>query len=259
MKLSITSKSEIGPVRAHNADSIFTDEQLGLGVLADGIGSRIEAVSASRTVVDRVRSHVEEVLPPKRNEMNNGASGRAKSSLVISNILRDGVLLANEHLIDENRSNPKLEGNPIGSTVAGVFWPEPAYEYLAYCHVGDSRIYLSRNGELTALTRDHTAFEAWKMAGSDGESPGKNVLNRAVGVNPSLYVDVAGVKPKPNDTFMICSDGITGSLECAAIASLMDAHARSAGSTLCDAIISAAAEAGCTDNLSVIIARVSEV
>ncbi len=251
MKLSFASKSEIGPVRQLNADTVLSEERLGLCVLADGMGSRPEAVSASQTVVEELRAHAEESLPDTAG--SPGQTLKTQSGIT-SAILKSGVQRANARLYEENQTDPERAGNPVGSTIASLLWPEHDYEYLSYCHAGDSRIYLYRDGKLNLLTRDHTSFEAWKMAGSEGECPSKNILNRAVGIQSSIEVDVAGIKPRVNDVFILCSDGISGTLDDDAILNVMDGHIPDCGTALCEALITAATDAGSKDNLSVIVA-----
>jgi len=189
-----SSISETGKVREYNEDSFFDAPDLGLWVVADGMGGHAVGDFASRMIVDRVAGTPSAEDLPTRIR-------------TVTAILRD----VNREL----RTEASGRGvGVIGSTVAILL----AHSQECAClWAGDSRIYQSRRGKLTQLTRDHTLVEDMVAAGiMDREAadsiPPSNEITRAVGASDTLDVECRILEIKDGDTFLICSDGLYGEL-----------------------------------------------
>ncbi len=184
--------SHVGLVRKHNEDSFLDRPDIGLWVVADGMGGMSAGDVASRAIV---------------------------ASLNEIGIMPDGATLMQEvrtRLVEVNTALRTLAARrgpdvTIGSTVAGLMLRSG---HFACFWVGDSRVYRFRAGELDRLTRDHSLVQDMVDAGllnpADAEShPNASVIQRAVGVAEQLDIDGVHAPVEPGDVFLLCSDGLT--------------------------------------------------
>jgi serine/threonine protein phosphatase PrpC len=145
----------------------------------------------------------------------------------------------------------------MGTTVVVALWRDGA---MSIGHVGDSRLYRLREGELLQLTRDHTLVQQRVDSGSltleeARRAVGRNVLTRAVGSEAGVQIDLNTFETAPGDVYLLCSDGLTEMLPDSDIAALLATR----GATLAqaaDALVEEANACGGVDNISVILARV---
>ncbi len=247
-----SGKTDRGRKRLNNEDSIGVYDDLGLYVVADGMGGHAAGEVASRTAVEAVRASVE-----SGPGMAKGAGQR----------LFEAVNLANGEVLKRAASDPQLKG--MGTTVAAVLLEKDDSGGeagagvrsigLALAHVGDSRIYLFRNGDLRRLTRDHSLVEDMVAEGRITPDqarvhPFRNVITRALGTKEDAQADISNLVPEPGDVLLLCSDGLTGMLEDSKIAEIL---ASNAGSPFvcAEALVKAANEAGGADNISVVVLK----
>jgi protein phosphatase len=163
-----------------------------------------------------------------------------------ANQLRGAILYANARIWKEAQENARYEG--MGTTVvAAYFSPNKQKVYLA--HVGDSRCYRLRAGELKQLTLDHTLG----AAGIKGRN--KDVLVRALGVEPTVEVDVMTESPLPGDVYLLCSDGLTRMVDAARIAQTLRENEDLAKATA--KLVALANAEGGKDNITAILARIA--
>jgi serine/threonine protein phosphatase PrpC len=240
-------KTDTGRKRHKNEDSIGLFDDLGLYVVADGMGGHAAGEVASRVAVEAIRdsvkgSDIAKVASPAAVKMDAGRT------------LLQAIERANSEVLRQAASDPNLKG--MGTTVVAALLSEDA---LHLAHVGDSRIYLFRGKELKRLTRDHSMVEDMVAAGQitalqARTHPFRNVVTRALGTKEAVEPGVSRLVPKPGDVVMLCSDGLTGMLEDAAIAEVLETNIGSPFSSA-EALVKAANEAGGDDNVSVVLLK----
>jgi PPM family protein phosphatase len=233
--------SDAGRVRLNNEDRAAAAPEINLYVLCDGMGGLEAGERASQLAVETVLKHC-------RDE--------AANSTPSSEILTSAIELANERIFKSAQEARSKSG--MGSTIVAVqFYGERAI----VAHVGDSRVYRLRRGDLSQLTEDHS-FVAEQVrrgiitAAEAHQSQLQNVLIRALGVEPQVKVAVSEELLLEGDTFLLCSDGLTRELSDVQIAGVLEeaAHANEAAAHL----VRLANEAGGEDNVTVVIIRNSK-
>ena len=210
MHLTWAARSDPGLRRATNEDSYCARDDLGLFMVADGMGGHVAGEVASRLAVEEVERFVEatETVGPHATWPMpiDPAVGREE------NRLSGGLTLANRRIADRVEGSEQLRG--MATTAVAVLVRDA---HAALAHVGDSRAYLQRATELTRLTRDHSWVEEQMLAGmlsadAARDHPGRNIVTRALSGTDPLEVDVSGVELAAGDRLMLCSDGLTSVL-----------------------------------------------
>jgi protein phosphatase len=199
-KLAYAWRTDRGLVREHNEDSVAVMPELGLLIVADGIGGAKAGDVASRTaaevITDQVRSH----SPPVPNQ--------EEARL----LAEEAVVAANKAVWAMAQQAPMYAG--MGTTVVlGLVGPG----WMVFAHVGDSRVYRLRDAKLQQLTKDHSFIQEVVDQGffpslADAQRYGvkENILTRGLGTSPQVVVDSGVVALQPSDLFLFCSDGLTG-------------------------------------------------
>lgn len=208
MGLQAFGLTDVGRKRKHNEDAYLVDAERGLFVVADGMGGHAAGEVASRITVESMQEFIAVSEDVSDSSWPFGQAGNRIPSA--GSRLTAAVEKANEKVMRAVASRPELKG--MGTTVVAVLI-EP--ERATFVHVGDSRAYLYRNGELRRLTDDHSWVQEQVNAGilSEDEAkshPLKNVVTRALGGSPHVSVDLIEVPLHPGDRFLLCSDGLTG-------------------------------------------------
>lgn len=235
-----SQKTDIGLVRSLNEDSILTMEPH-VYVVADGMGGHVAGEIASHILTDTIQKKLEQA--------------RGTAITLDQEYLRE-LIVDGHHAIREHMSHhPEHQG--MGTT-ATMLHLEKGVGYWA--HVGDSRLYLLRKGELKQLTRDHTyvaeLFASGRISASEAEShPSKNMLLRAVGADTYVEVDSGEIGLDSGDIFLICSDGLTNMVSLPAIQTLL---AASDCQDKAGALIDVAKAGGGLDNISAIVVEYYE-
>lgn len=199
-KLEYSWRTDKGRVRVQNEDAVAVHPDMHLVIVADGIGGSSAGEVASRLAVhvitERFRGH--DSLPETRDEAAEAA--------------RDAVLEANRIICDSSRRTPRYSG--MGTTVV-VGYTGP--DWMVFAHVGDSRLYLMRERQLHRLTRDHSLIQEVVDQGffptlEDAQRYGikQNILTRGLGSQNQVTVDTSEVAMVPGDTFLFCTDGLSG-------------------------------------------------
>lgn len=258
MPIRVTSygESNVGRKRAHNEDNLLLYPEQVLFVVADGMGGHGYGEVASQMVVDTMRAFFEHVLNgdedatwPNREERNRSQS---------ENMLNAGIRYCNYVIWERGVSDPKYKN--MGTTVVGAHFDEG---HVAIAHVGDSRVYRLRDGELTQLTEDHSLLNDYKKMAvltpeEEENFPHKNIIVRACGLKQDVVVDVTREQPRVGDIYMLCSDGLSGEVADPQIRDIMVRHkgeVRGMGAEL----IRTACDNGGKDNVTTICIRVDEV
>ncbi len=245
--------TDVGRKRKHNEDAFASDVDEGLFIVADGMGGHAAGEVASKITVETIgefiaatRQKEEATWPFKYNHELDFNSNR----------LAVAIEKANERVMAAVVAQPWLKG--MGTTVVAGLLNE---KLLSLAHVGDSRAYLLRDGQLSRLTDDHSWVHEQVTAGILTEEeakthPLKNVVTRALGGGPSVSPDLQELVFSPGDRYLFCSDGLTTMVGDEEImetaASVKDTQA------LCRKLVDMANERGGVDNITVVIVDIVE-
>ena len=243
MNFNTYAISDIGKIREKNEDACMEScfvssegKEVLLMVVADGMGGHKAGDVASNEVINVFKDKIE-----------NG-------SFVNSEILlEDSIYQANRKILDISSTEENMKG--MGTTCTAMVITDKK-SFVA--HVGDSRAYLIRKNYITRLTTDHTVAEQMVSNGMMSEkeaetSPKKNILMRALGINPDLKVDIPPpLKIKDGDIFLLCSDGL---IEYLSEEELLEISSRDAPDSACRKMVDLANSRGGKDNITVIITK----
>ena len=242
--VEMLGRTNVGHVRESNEDSYLVAQDLGLVVVADGMGGHAGGEVASAIVVESIEREIRAI----------GAFARAAPALALTAAIR----AANDAVRQEGVEKPALRG--MGSTVVCAL----VIEGIAHvAHAGDSRAYKivgpASDAKIERLTRDHSLVEEYlreNPGASEDDLDGvyRHLVTRAVGAAPVLEVDVVEVACNPGDVLLFCSDGLTGPVSDAEIATIVAANAELEGAA--KSLIDAALDAGGPDNVTVALVRV---
>ncbi|MCB1789784.1 MAG: serine/threonine-protein phosphatase [Gammaproteobacteria bacterium] len=243
--VEVAYRTHQGLVRKRNQDWIQIESDLGILVLADGMGGHRSGEVASRVAVEAAFA---DLLPAQRDDRGDD----------MESLLRVGhaVEVANQALLDMCAVHPELTG--MGTTlVLAIFRGGRIY----HAHVGDSRLYRVRFGRMRRLTRDHSLIQQMvddgvfvNRAEARGAGIRDNVLTRSLGMQRQTDVDVGDALVETGDTYLFCSDGLHSLVPDNTISRIL----RDPQGDLdqqADALIEAALQAGGNDNVSVVLAR----
>ncbi len=242
MHLAVAARTDTGRVRKGNEDTLHADANAhrGIFIVADGMGGHAAGEIASEMAV--------EVVTRDLSELNDLETGGASEQ--VAEALRD----ANRAVFERTRR--ELEKAGMGTTVSALLLSDTHY---IIGHVGDSRIYLVRDGEMTQLTRDHSLVQEQVDAGlltpeQARRHPQSNVITRCVGMADEIEPDVLEGEARMGDCFLLASDGLTGMVEDRRLHQLLTS--RAAPARIVDALISEANNNGGNDNITAIVVRV---
>jgi PPM family protein phosphatase len=229
------------------------DPTLGLYVVCDGMGGGNAGEIASALAVKTIHAHLVEAAQqadlPLIGSFDNTVS-------VPANRLASAIRAANEAVHRESWVRPDYAG--MGTTVIATLLRD---EVLAVAHVGDSRLYLVRNGTIQALTTDHSWVAEQLLKGLITEdeakrSPQRNIVTKALGVESSVDVELAEVPVKTGDILLLCSDGLTRGVHPNDILQVLSGSEELPA--MSDRLIVMANEAGGEDNTTVVIVAVPD-
>ncbi|HWF10265.1 MAG TPA: protein phosphatase 2C domain-containing protein [Bryobacteraceae bacterium] len=235
--LEACALTDPGKVRTTNQDSFRIVPELGLYLLADGMGGARGGARASQVAVETVA----EIL---------AASPHRDASALLGAIEE-----ANQRVLHEASLDPRFEG--MGTTLVAAL--ETSENDIAIASVGDSRAWVAEEGKLRAITEDQTwVQEVGRTLGLDENSlkthPMRHVLTMAVGVGTALKIRYYAVTLKPGAVMMLSSDGLHGVISEAQIEQILGER-REAFEEICGALVSAAHAAGSPDNVTVLLIR----
>ncbi len=253
MKIKSAACTHTGMKRQQNQDCFAALPDLGLFVVADGMGGHRGGETASRIAVDTIeaafRAHSEPCVTPE------GATLR----------MREAIEKANAAIQAKGTEQPDLRG--MGTTASAIFFPASKNGKLSDLavlgQVGDSRGYLIQSGRIWQLTRDHSLVQEKLRAGiltraQLKTAPNRNVITRSVGYEPDIETDLFWVDAKPGDIFLLCSDGLHGLVDDEAIRALAEEFAFRARDldAAAVALVDAANRNGGHDNVTAVLVQV---
>ena len=249
-KLTAYGKTDVGRKRDHNEDSFLVDDELQLYVVADGMGGHAAGEVASATAIDVIRNELQrhrDLLHAYRPD------GPADVRDRILNVAEDAVQKACGVIFRLGQEEKGRRG--MGTTLT-MMLVSATGAFIA--HVGDSRIYLIREGENHQLTVDHSLINEQLKRGVISKEEArkakyKNVITRAVGIQEQVRVDTLHLDVLPFDRFLLCSDGLHGYLRQGDIEKLLES---TAADQLPDRFIALANERGGKDNITALFVEI---
>ena len=223
-------RTDVGKVRANNQDAPIVSEKLRLYGVADGMGGHKGGEVASTSARDDLLRELE---------------GKTPSVAALSGAIEE----VNRQIYHQQEHDDALTG--MGTTLS-VLWMSDNFVYIG--HVGDSRVYLLRDGEFKQMTLDHSLVEQLVREGVLTEEeaqnhPMRNIITRAIGTDESVEVDVVVEERRKGDLWLACSDGLHGLVD---DRQMRDALRQYAPEKAADVLLKAALDAGGRDNLTLV-------
>ena len=252
-KIELAELTDTGRVREHNEDAIGSNADLGLMVLADGMGGYNAGEVASGIAVQIVTDLASDGAGREKRDEVDPHSGLMRQSIV----LRDAVYRSNKIIYQTAQSQTHCEG--MGTTIVACMFYD---NRVSIAHVGDSRAYRLRDGQLEQMTLDHSLLQELVDRGFYSQeeaqrSTNRNYVTRALGVETTVEVEVHEHDVLPGDIYLLCSDGLPDMVEDEDIhltISTFNASLEVVGQQLIDL----ANDHGGRDNVSVMLAQVKE-
>jgi serine/threonine protein phosphatase PrpC len=240
-RLAMSGISHPGRVRGENEDSFVTQPEIGVAVLADGMGGHQAGEVASRMAVDLIAAEL--------------AAVPATATLPDGSAIVAAVRKANAAIHRAAETHPAYQG--MGSTVVVALFH---HDHLHIGHVGDSRVYLLRNHRLTQLTKDHSVVQELVNRGlftpeEARQSLAKNLVTRALGTEAVIEPELTDTVVEHGDIYLLCSDGLTDVVSDAQISEIVTAAAGDMD-VAARRLVDKANEHGGPDNISVVLVHV---
>ncbi len=250
MNIISSGKTDTGKTRKNNEDSYLIDSCRGLYAVADGIGGHEGGEVASRLAIQGLSQTVRERFS---SPDETPAHGIPREGDPVKSALSLAFTLANRTIRQTATGNPSLHG--MGTTMTALF----LYEKKAYlAHVGDSRAYQLRAGVLTQVTADHTLVAEQMRAGlitpeKARKNPYRHVITRALGIDPDIVVDHRMIEVKPDDAFLLCTDGLTEMVDDDRIRGILSTASPQEAAEL---LVREANDRGGVDNITVVVIQI---
>ena len=258
----MASWTDVGRLRKINEDSFCVDENLCLMLVADGMGGHEAGELASSFAATTFRQELFACLEDSKQHVSNvigDDDDDDKTWLDLPNPLLSLVELAairaNRLILKENKAGGYKARQRMGTTLVGV-WLQPELRESVIFNIGDSRVYIWRDADLIALTKDHSLHQQWLDFGKVGPEPSTNIIMNAVGVTDKMKIDLKQYGLKKGDILLACSDGLNSMLTDDEIAELIELYA-SGEKTLDEvsrSLVAKANEHGGEDNITVALA-----
>jgi len=231
VNVAVGARTDVGRVREANQDSFLVDDPL--YAVADGMGGHLAGDVASATAVEVITDMSQD--------------GHSADPSALESYLKE----ANRAIWEKARQDPNLQGMGTTCTLMHV---DGTTVHLA--HVGDSRAYLLRDGELSQITEDHTLVQRMVREGrlSAEEAPHhpqRSIITRALGVDAEVDVDILSLEVSDGDRMLLCSDGLSSMIDDGAIGDIL--RRTDEPQAVADALVEAANEGGGEDNVTVVV------
>ncbi len=248
--LSWAVSSDPGLRRTSNEDSFATRADLGLFVVADGMGGHVAGEVASRVAVEAIEAFIVDTAIADKNRTWPFPFDPSLS--LEANRLKAAFRLANRRIASAIADSQDLRG--MATTASAVLIGKTT---ASVGHVGDSRVYVLRDGRLSQITDDHSWVEEQVRAGTltptaARQHPWRNVVTRALSGGEDPEVDVVEVSPAPGERYLLCSDGLFGVVADDRIAAILG-RSGTPLETICRDLVDAANEAGGPDNITALV------
>ena len=250
--LEISTATHTGMVRSHNEDACATDGEIGLAVLADGMGGYNAGEVASGIAVALITSEMRQAIA----RTNLHGLEQAEGDLQAIRLLKGITAKANTSIYQSANSQPQYAG--MGTTLVVTLFRD---NRLSVAHIGDSRLYRLRDERLEQITRDHSLLQEQIDAGmitreAARRSQNKNLVTRALGIDAEVEAEIHTYDARPGDLYLLCSDGLNDMVEDEDIELTLNAM----GANLplaANQLVQMANDNGGRDNVSVILVKVT--
>ncbi len=246
-ELTFSAVTDPGIVRVHNEDSVAISPAAGIAVLADGMGGYNAGEVASGLATALLIRDLEQ-------DMLRMAEDPDTERVPLHQLLQGRIHQVNHAIYEASHENAQLSG--MGTTlVLGVMLGDR----LTVAHIGDSRAYRLRHGKLTQITHDHSLLQeqidAGLLTASEARySQNRNLVTRALGVDPVVVAEIADFDTQVGDLYLLCSDGLTDMVPDEQIAEVLSSD--NSLDARADELVQIANDHGGRDNVSVILIRV---
>lgn len=246
--LQVVTRSDPGVVRSHNEDAVFGDAGQGLVILADGMGGYNAGEVASGMAITLLSNNLAPLVPQVQPASTDGERP-------VHQHLAEQIELTNTSIYQSAQSQPQYAG--MGTTLVVAWFHD---NVMSVAHIGDSRLYRLRGEDFQQLTRDHSLLQEQIDSGMISAeearySQNKNLVTRALGVDPDVEPEIHDYDVLPGDIYLLCSDGLNDMVEDEEIGMTLQAlqsNLELAG----DQLIQMANDNGGRDNVSVILVKV---
>lgn len=252
MQIDFAARTHIGHIRSSNQDALECVPELGLFLVADGMGGHADGERAARMAVDGIPQRF-------RNFSKGGLPAETIEDLARGDEWLRALDAAIRTTSDEIFAAGAVESGhlPMGTTVVALHL-DPAGGRARWAHVGDSRLYRLRDAELELLTTDHTrfgrAYEGYRQAPVD--LPHTNQLLSAVGISRNLMVAGGDDELRAGDRFLLCSDGISAMVSATGLHAFLSNN--DDAETTAERLIDSALRAGGRDNATAIVIQTAD-
>jgi len=249
-KVELAGATDPGCVRKNNEDNFAVEPDLGLLVVADGMGGHNSGEVASDISCKTIVEYARKMLGGEKTLVPEGSAGLTPRGRQLEFFVKS----ANTMIYEKGRAFPKDAG--MGTTVVAALVDSKT---LTVAHVGDSRLYLWRRGELIQLTEDHSLVgeqvkRGQLTADQAARSSMQNILTRALGADKDVQVAVAEHPLMPGDLVLLATDGLNKMVLDADIAAVIAAEQEP--QRIVDTLIAKSREAGGVDNIAIVVAKV---
>ena len=248
LSLQVAGRSDVGRVRPSNEDNFGFDEKLGVFVVCDGMGGHAAGEVASQIAVDTVIAFFRQRSPSQRDD------AYLEDAPVGARLLAEAVKQANDAILDYAEEHKNTSG--MGTTLVAARF---CNDVFSIANVGDSRIYLFREGQLMQLTEDHSLVMEQVRRGiitleQAKKSSAQNIITRALGTDESTLPDLGEFPAQAGDLLLLMTDGVLRHVEDDDIRSILLQIPSLQGA--CDTLIDVANEGGGEDNSTCVLVQV---
>src|ERR1700693_1796951 len=251
--LQTASLTDPGRVRDHNEDCIESRPEIGLYVLADGMGGYNAGEVASGMATSLIADGVQVAGNPRVVDR----MGRDESKALADRLIKEQIARSNSAIFTTSQNNPECAG--MGTTLVVCHFYD---NFLTVAHIGDSRLYRLRGDSMEQVTRDHSLLQEQLDSGlitpeEAKLSQNKNLVTRALGIDPTVEPEIHVYETQVDDTYLLCSDGLSDMVEDEELR--LTLITLSTNPTLSvQQLVQAANDNGGRDNISAMLIRVAE-
>ncbi len=251
--LQTASLTDPGRVRDHNEDCIESRPDIGLYVLADGMGG----YNAGEVASGMATSLISDGLQESWIGRDVARLGRDDAKALSERLIREQIARANSAIFTTSQNNPECAG--MGTTLVVCLFFD---NFLAVAHIGDSRLYRLRGEAMEQVTRDHSLLQEQLDSGlitpeEAKLSQNKNLVTRALGIDPTVEPEVHVYETQPDDIYVLCSDGLSDMVDDEEIRLTLITLRTNPALTVAQ-LVQAANDNGGRDNISAMLVRVAE-
>ncbi len=251
--LQSASLTDPGRVRDHNEDCIESRPDMGLFVLADGMGG----YNAGEVASGMATSLISDGLQESWDMRQVSRLGRDDAKGLAEKLIKDQIARANSAIYSTSQNNPECAG--MGTTLVVTLYYD---NFLAVAHIGDSRLYRLRGESMEQVTRDHSLLQEQLDSGlitpeEAKLSQNKNLVTRALGIDPTVEPEIHVYETQQDDTYLLCSDGLSDMVEDEEIRLTLITLKTNPTLTV-QQLVQAANDNGGRDNISAMLIRITE-